>query len=121
MKSLEESPLTWSPLTLWLATIASFPIMVESLNFTGSISACSFSHMSWSTNVWLLCVSNKAYTKISESMLGEESQTGTIMDVLPCSPSFTQHDKEDVLSSTCKSCCEGDLSARGRSSCSEVG
>lgn len=40
-----------------------------------------------------------AYTRVSLSgALGAEIHTGTIIDVLPPSPPFTEHDNEAVLS-----------------------
>ena len=69
MQSSEENP----PVTLLLCIAEFLSTRVKRLNFTGYIFACTSRQISWSAKMWLLCVSNKAYTRVSkEEVLGDK-------------------------------------------------
>ena len=82
MYSCSLYPLTFSPTTLWQFTIELLSVIVDNFSLTGSVCAWSFSQMSWSMKVLLLCVSSNAYTKVSGLLFAAlESHTGTIIEV----------------------------------------
>lgn len=96
--------------------------MVERLSYTGSIFVCNPFHTPWPAKVWLLCVSSKAYTRISEvNVLGDEIHTGTIMEVLSSPPPSIEHENGEVFISFYRLPPRIGLAAMRRFSCRGVG